>query len=86
MISLIADTRAKRYVLHIVLHAACDSVTHLFINGKKKPIKKCFGFFMNLEIIIEGVDLASPRQAMPLIRVIETKTHRNLLKGLYNSN
>jgi len=61
MISLIADTRAKRYVLHIVLHAACDSVTHLFINGKRKPLKKCFGFFMNSEIIIEGVDLASSR-------------------------
>ena len=34
MISFIADTRAKRYVLH----AVCDSVTHLFINGKRKLV------------------------------------------------
>ena len=55
MISLFADTQAKRYV------AACDSVTHLFINGKRKPVKKCFGFFMNSKIIFEGVELASFR-------------------------
>ena len=65
MISLIADTRAKRYVLH----AACNSVTHLFINGKRKPVKKCFGFFMNSEIIIEGVELASSRQTMKVIPI-----------------
>ena len=63
MISLIADTRAKRYV------AACNSVTHLFINGKRKPVKKCFGFFMNSEIIIEGVELASSRQTMKVIPI-----------------
>ena len=56
MISLIADTRAKRYVLH----AACDSVTHMFINGKRKPVQKCFGFFRNSEKFLEGVNLASP--------------------------
>ena len=63
MVSLIADTQAKRYVLH----AACDSVTHLFTNGKRKPVKKCFGFFMNSRIIIEGVDLASSRQTVKVI-------------------
>ena len=63
MISLIADTRAKRYVLH----AACDSVTHMFINGKRKPVQKWFGFFMNSEKFLEGVSLASPRQTMKVI-------------------
>ena len=63
MISLIADTRAKRYVLH----AAYDSVTHLFINGKRKRVQKCFGFFVNSEKFLEGVNLASPRQTMKVI-------------------
>ena len=63
MISLIADTRAKRYVLH----AACDSVTHLIINGKRKAVKKCVAFFMNSKKVLEGMNLASPKQTMKVI-------------------